>query len=174
MPRGKRIPGQDVACPRCGAGVGQPCTSSGGVALRNPHEARTQVSAAQRRMNSKGLRGQVPDEYAVKDLVEVARDPLDPDLDEDAILRARVTGRSIVDHYIIETTLREDGSVVHAIEKDGEKWLLLAEVAEVLQWHRRRLTEAKAADAQAEKVLARYSRIRSDARDDSIEEGSYA
>ena len=66
------------------------------------------------------------------------------------------SGRDVVDYYIIEMVLADNGTVLHTIERDGEKWLLVPEVAETLQRHRRRLTDAKTADDQAVRILARY------------------
>ena len=159
MPKVKRDPALEVACPRCDAPAGRPCVSSGGTERRNAsHSPRIEVNDAQRRLNRKGLRSERPGEYIVKELVDVERNELDPGVPNDALVRSRFTGRSVVDNYIVETVLSDSGAITHTIERDGQQWILVARVAEELQRQRRRLTEAKIADAKAEKVLTKYAR----------------
>ena len=133
--------------------------------LVRPHQPRAQISAALRRLKSKGLRGPIPGQYLAKNLMTVERNELDAGVSEDAIRQARFSGRSVADHYIVETVLEEDGTTHHVVERNGEKWVLGPQVAETMQKHLRQLVYARAADAKAAKILTRYGRA--EGRDDA-------
>ena len=156
MARKRKNPGLAVVCHRCHAPAGQQCITSGGKELLATHEPRKQVSAALNRLNSGGLRGKFPGQYLIKDLVVVERNELDPKVTDEKLIDSRVRGRPVVEHYIVETVVGDEGLVEHTIERDGDRWEIVRQVADTLQRHRLKVEASRKADAEALRILSRY------------------
>ena len=79
---------------------------------------RKDVIAAQKQLTSKGFRGELPGQYVIKTLVSIERDELSPRVSESELLSAKVRGRPVADHYVVETVLY-DAAAVKTLERWG-------------------------------------------------------
>ena len=144
-----------VACPTCGRQATQSCITENGKET-TVHKPRELVYKATRQLAKRGLRGSMPDHYEVQGLIRVHRSELDPTVTDEALMDARISGRELVDNYIVETFLDDQGAISHVIEKDGQRIELNANVTGYMHSQVKTLMKVRDEDREAQKILARY------------------